>query len=242
MKPARRLRLIREIRSSFATVPSRHRAHAHVRGTLAARANSGVEICAALRERARMTSSQKPQRWKKLGARPLTQTRIFSVESVDFQHPAHAAPRDFFLIHAPDWVNVIALTPRHELVLVRQFRFGTNDLSLEIPGGVMEAGEDPVATAQRELQEETGFVGPSARLLGSVHPNPAIQTNRCHLVLVADAERRAELTWDPNEEFEILTLPVEDVYQRAYRGEITHALVLDALLLFRPVWERLRAP
>ncbi|WP_415909712.1 NUDIX hydrolase [Oleiharenicola sp. Vm1] len=188
-----------------------------------------------------MSSSEKPQRWKKLGARAIARTRIFDVQSVDFQHPAHPAPRDFFLINAPDWVNVVALTPAHEIVLVRQFRFGTNDLSLEIPGGVMEAGEDPVTAALRELAEETGFVGERARLLGSVHPNPAIQTNRCHLVFVEQARRTRELAWDPNEEFEILALPADDVYARAFRGEITHALVLDGLLLFRPLWEQLRA-
>lgn len=188
-----------------------------------------------------MNSSEKPQRWKKLGARPVAHTRIFDVESVDFQHPAHPAPRDFFVINAPDWVNVVALTPTRELVLVRQFRFGTNDISLEIPGGVIERGEDPVAAAVRELAEETGFVGTRARLLGSVHPNPAMQTNRCHLVLVEEARRTQELAWDPNEEFEILALPADEVYARAFRGEITHALVLDGLLLFRPIWEELRA-
>lgn len=187
-----------------------------------------------------MSSTEKPQRWKKLGARPVAHTRIFDVESVDFQHPAHPAPRDFFLINAPDWVNVVALTPQHEVVLVRQFRFGTNDISLEIPGGVIERGEAPIAAAVRELAEETGYVGENVRLLGSVHPNPAMQTNRCHLVLVENARRTSELAWDPNEEFEILAVPVEEVYARAYRGEITHSLVLDGLLLFRPHWERLR--
>lgn len=191
-------------------------------------------------QREEMSSSEKPQRWKKLGARAVAHTRIFDVQNVDFQHPAHQAPRDFFLINAPDWVNVVALTPQHEIVLVRQFRFGTNDISLEIPGGVMEAGEDPVTAGLRELAEETGYVG-EARLLGSVHPNPAMQTNRCHLVLVENARRTQELAWDPNEEFEILAVPADEVYARAFRGEITHALVLDGLLLFRPIWEKLRA-
>lgn len=186
-------------------------------------------------------SSTPPQRWKKLGVRQLLRTRIFEVQSADFHHPAHPAPRDFFLIAPPDWVNVVALTPQHELVLVRQFRFGTNEISLEIPGGVMEPGEDPVTTGQRELQEETGFTGTGARLLGSVHPNPAMQTNRCHLVLVEQAARTTALAWDPNEELETIVLPVDEVYARAERGEITHSLVLNGLLLFRPVWERLRA-
>ena len=181
-----------------------------------------------------------PQRWKKLGARTVAHTRIFDVQSVDYQHPHRAKAQDFSVISAPDWVNVIALTPERHLVLVRQFRYGTDDFSVEIPGGVMDAGEAAIAAGRRELQEETGFVGTKARLLGTVHPNPAMQNNRCHLVLVEDAHRSAKLDWDPDEEFEIMTRPVEEVYAMAYHGGITHAMVLDALLLFTPVWAQLK--
>src|SRR4051812_44890029 len=179
-----------------------------------------------------------PQRWKKLGTREVARTRIFTVESVDFQHPGRAQPRDFFVINAPDWVNVIALTPDGRLVLVRQFRYGSNEFSLEIPGGVIDVGEDPIAAGLRELREETGYVGRDARLLGSVRPNPAMQNNRCHLVLVLDAKQDAKLDWDPDEELEIMATPVDEVYAQAYRGDITHAMVLDALLLFAPIWEK----
>lgn len=181
-----------------------------------------------------------PQRWKKLGSREVARTRIFTVESVDFHHPGRVKPQDFFVINAPDWVNVVALTADHRLVLVRQFRYGSDEFSLEIPGGVIDPGEDPVAAGVRELQEETGYIGRKARLLGSVRPNPAMQNNRCHLVLVEDAQPSADIDWDPDEEMEIKALPVEEVYALAYGGEITHAMVLDALLLFRPVWEKRR--
>ena len=179
-------------------------------------------------------------RWQKLGARTVARTRIFDVQSVDFRHPARPRAQDFFVISAPDWVNVVALTPDRQLVLVRQFRYGTNDFSLEIPGGVMDPGEDAITAGVRELREETGYVGTNARLLGRVHPNPAMQDNRCHLVLVEEARREAGLDWDADEEFEIMTRPVDEVYQLAYAGGITHAMVLDALLLFAPVWAELR--
>lgn len=183
-----------------------------------------------------------PRRWRRLGARPVAATRIFSVENVDYQHPDRPEPRDFYVVKAPDWVNVVALTPDRQLVLVRQFRFGIDDFSLEIPGGVIDAGEDPVAAGLRELREESGYAGTRARLLGSVHPNPAMQSNRCHLVLVEDARPTEALEWDRDEEFEIFTRPVDEVYALVQAGRITHSLVLDALLLFAPHWERLKRP
>jgi ADP-ribose pyrophosphatase len=182
-----------------------------------------------------------PRRWHRLRSEPHAETRIFDVVRAIYQHPAREREQSFFVINAPDWVNVVALTPEHHLVLVRQFRYGTDDFSLEVPGGVIDPGEDPVAAGVRELREETGYVGSTPRLLGTVHPNPAMQNNRCHLVLVEGARREAELEWDPDEELEVVTRPVENVYALARNGGITHSLVLNALLLFQPHWDRLRA-
>lgn len=181
-----------------------------------------------------------PARWETLGEKSLLTTRVFGVRSVRRRHPGREVERDFVVIDPPGWVNVLALTPERHLVLVRQFRFGIDEFSLEIPGGVMESGEDPVTTGLRELQEETGYTGTGARLLGTVHPNPAIQSNRCHFVLVEQAVQSAGMAWDHDEEIAVSTAPVDEVFAWARSGRITHSLVLNALLLFQPRWDELR--
>lgn len=182
-----------------------------------------------------------PSRWEKLATETRLKTRIFDVLSVQYRHGPRDRTRDFTVINAPDWVNVVALTTDRQLVLVRQFRFGIDEFSLEVPGGVIESGEDPVVAGMRELLEETGYSGTDARLLGSVHPNPAIQSNHCHLVLVENVRKTHELDWDDDEEIHVLTQPVDDVLALARSGGIKHALVLNALFLFEPHWRALQA-
>jgi len=181
-----------------------------------------------------------PARWEKTGQSLHASCQLFDVLHARYRHPGRGRERDFVVMTAPDWVNVIALTADLQLILVRQFRFGIDDFSLEIPGGVMERGEDPLGAGQRELREETGYTGENARLLGRVHPNPAIMSNYCNLVLVENVRRTAELAWDHDEEIEVIAAPVDDVYGWARSGRISHALVLDALFLFAPELERLR--
>lgn len=180
----------------------------------------------------------KPARWQKLGETVLAPTRIFDLRTARYRHPVRETERDFYVVHSRDWVNVLAVTTEGHLVLVNQFRFGIDQFSLEIPGGVIDSGEDPVAAGLRELREETGYVGSSARLIGAVHPNPAIMSNRCHLVLVENCRREAELEWDTDEEIEVLTAPIAQVYAWALEGKIVHSLVLDALFFFQPLRAR----
>lgn len=186
-------------------------------------------------------SAEGPSRWEKLDHTILAKTRVFDLQSVRYRHPQRGTERDFVVMRPPGWVNVVALTTDHQLVLVRQFRFGVDDFTIEIPGGLMDADESPVETGVRELREETGFVGADAVLLGTVQPNPAIQSNLSHVVLITGAQRSSETEWDADEEIEILTRPVDEVMAVARRGEIAHSLVLSALFLFEPRWRELKS-
>lgn len=136
---------------------------------------------------------------------------------------------DFHVIESPDWVNIIPITPEGEVVLVRQFRHGIGDVTLEVPGGMMD-GEDPspLAAARREMQEETGYDSDDVIALGSIHPNPAIQNNRCHSFLARGVTWKFEPRFDGTEETEVERVPLARIPELIRTGVITHALVVVA--------------
>ncbi|WP_442889463.1 NUDIX hydrolase [Congregicoccus parvus] len=170
--------------------------------------------------------------WRTLAVEMAGDHRIFRVHRKRCLHPGRGSESTFVVLDAPDWVNVVAVTKAGDIVLVRQFRYGTEDFSLEVPGGVMEPGEDPIEAARRELAEETGFVGGEARVLGWVHPNPAIQNNRCHLVCIEGVAAGPDLAWDEHEEIEVSLVPRAAAIELARTGRITHALAVNAVLLY----------
>jgi ADP-ribose pyrophosphatase len=138
-------------------------------------------------------------------------------------------PRDIFVFDCPDWCNVVAETPEGEIILVWQYRFGTDAVSLEIPGGVIDPGEDPKAAALRELTEETGYVATSIELLSVVEPNPALQGNKCFTYLARGATLTGQTAFDDLEDLEVTLINQKDLPSLLDSGDITHALVISAL-------------
>lgn len=176
-----------------------------------------------------MNVNKIPKKWELIEDRLHAKCRIFEVRSQRFRHPKDGREGDFYVLNTSDWVNVLAITPAEEIVMVRQFRYGSRELSLETPGGVIEKGEDPVVAGLRELREETGFAGKSARLLSECRPNSAILSNRCHFVLAENVKKVAEVDFDPNEEIETVLVPIAEISDRVRSGEISHSLALNAL-------------
>jgi 8-oxo-dGTP pyrophosphatase MutT (NUDIX family) len=104
----------------------------------------------------------------------LLDCRIFDVSAAE-RESADGKRGTFYLIDAPDWAGVIPVVDTDEgrkFVMIRQFRHGTNHCSIEVPGGIIDDGEDPVIAVHRELLEETGYAAEMILPLGTLSPNP----------------------------------------------------------------------
>lgn len=172
--------------------------------------------------------------WERLGDESLLRYKVFHVRKSRRRSPRTGADIGFFLIDTADWVTVVALTTADEIVLVRQFRQGSERVAFEIPGGLIDPHEtDPAVAAARELREETGYEAARLELLGEMNPNPAMFSNRCHVFLATGCRRVGGLAMDPGEDIEVVTVPLAELDERIRRGEIEHAVVLGSLALWR---------
>lgn len=175
-----------------------------------------------------MAPSGRIKRWRTLREGALDDRGVFSFQEIERLSPRTDRVGNYKVLRIAPWVNVIALTPAREVVLVEQYRHGIDDITFEIPGGLVEPGEEHATGAARELEEETGYRGSEPILLGTVHPNPAIQDNICSTWLVNDALPSGEQCFDEGEDIAVTTVPLSDIPAWFADGRITHSLVVAA--------------
>ena len=159
-------------------------------------------------------------------------TNIFKVLKRGMKLESENLEAEFAILDCPDWINVVALTPENEIVLVEQHRYGIEKPTLELAGGVCDPGEEPLETSQRELLEETGYSSEEWIYLGNVSANPAMQNNYVHTYLALNCKETHDQELDGNERINVHVMPVVKFLDMVGRGEIEHALVVAAVAKF----------
>jgi ADP-ribose pyrophosphatase len=171
--------------------------------------------------------------WEKLGSKAAGDFRIFTIRSEKKRSPRTQKDHDFYVIDSVNWVNVVALTSKDELIMVEQYRHGSETVELEIPGGMMDSIDaSPEATAIRELKEETGYAGEGGRIIGEVFPNPAIMSNTCYTVLIENCQCEHAVEFDQGEDLITRLVPAQEIPALVRQGKIKHSLVVAALYAF----------
>jgi 8-oxo-dGTP pyrophosphatase MutT (NUDIX family) len=127
------------------------------------------------------------------------------------------------------WAVVLALTKNQEVVLVRQYRHGTQDFVWEFPGGVVDDDENPMDGGRRELSEETGYTASNLIEVGKFYPNPALQTNTMYGYLAYDAEKTEVQKLDEAEDIEVHLVSLDELIAMTKRGEFLNGLQVAVL-------------
>ncbi len=170
-------------------------------------------------------------RWRRLSSEIVHDAGIFQLRRDKYTHmgrPTHP----FYVLETRTWINVVPITVGGEVVLVHQYRHGIGEVTLEVPGGVVDPDEEPSAAAVRELLEETGYRGDPPVLIGNVSSNPAILTNRTHSYLISNLRRVAEPSPDEHEDLLVELVPENEIPGLIESGAIHHSLSVLALSLY----------
>lgn len=180
-------------------------------------------------------SPARPRPWALVSSKINTETNIFTLRTDLAESPRTGKVHPFHILESPDWVNIVAFTPEQRILLIRQFRFGTGEVTLEIPGGLIEPDDTPHSAALRELREETGYVPgtregrPLIRQIGRIRPNPAFMNNTCYTFLVEEAVEEGSQNQDPAEDISVELHPMGDIPHLIKSGQIDHGIALNAL-------------
>ena len=175
--------------------------------------------------------------WQRKKTYRLQRTRILDLFQASDQSPYSGKTHDFVYIDAPDWVNMVPITSEDEVVLIRQYRHGSQCVTLEIPGGMVDPGEEPLRAAARECQEETGFAAGSVHSLGRLNPNPALFNNSLHTFYGRVSPGGFSSHASETEHTGVELVPIEGIRSLLLDGTIDHSLVCATLWRFLDRWQ-----
>jgi 8-oxo-dGTP pyrophosphatase MutT (NUDIX family) len=172
------------------------------------------------------------KKWKRLSSEVGPDLKLFRARWDEMQNPRNEKSHKMIVLQSKDAVNVVAVSPQKTIIFVRQYRFGIEDFTLELPGGLLNHDEEVEPAAKRELREETGYVSDRWEKLGGIASNPVFMDSYIFHYLAENAQARFELELDEGEDVEIVEIPVEKVKKMLNAGEFLHPHTVNALVLY----------
>ena len=170
--------------------------------------------------------------WKRIRSQHAQSFRVFSIRTDKTISPRTGIEHNFYVIESRDWVNIIPLTDDQQVVMIRQYRHGSREVTLEIPGGLADPGDTPKKAAARELLEETGYQAKKWTKIGIVNPNPALFNNHCYTFLAQDIKKVAVPTPDQTEDIEVVLISLKKIPGLILKGKLDHAMVITAFTYY----------
>jgi 8-oxo-dGTP pyrophosphatase MutT (NUDIX family) len=172
--------------------------------------------------------------WTEENRREMYRSNILAVQNTQCRSPKGVA-RTFTVIDCADWAIIVPVAESKaglQYLMVRQWRHGSRELSVEFPGGVIEAGESPETGAARELEEETAYRAGHLTKLGTMSPNPAIMSNRVHFYLAEDLTPLPRQNLDEDEFVDTELIGEKELLSRMGKPPYINALSASALGLY----------
>lgn len=174
-------------------------------------------------------------KWKTLESKELLATKFFKLRVERCEIGDGRTMPDYYILDFANWVNIVPLTEEGHVILIEQYRHASGKVQLEIPGGMVDRGEEPQRSALRELEEETGYVPTEIVLAGSHYPNPATQNNQMFTYVAFGCRKEKAPNLDEFEDIRVITKTVPELLELVKSGEIQHSLILASIFKALPL-------
>ena len=173
------------------------------------------------------------ERWSLKDRREVFKDRVLKVEHRDYHYTKNDETGTFTVLSMKNWATIVPMTKEGNLVIVKQFRVATGEVTYEFPGGALEEGETTEYGAKRELEEETGYTSDCFTPLSVMRPNPAFMDNFCYVFLAENCEKKFELNLDPFEDIEPMEVTLKEFEEMIKDGRVNHSVILAAYGAFK---------
>lgn len=174
------------------------------------------------------------EKWKTLSSNVVFNHRWYRLRQDQVILPNGRTVNDYFVSLRPDIATILPITPKGEVVLVRQYRHGIGEILLELPAGTFETGEEPLAVAKRELAEETGYISDRWQKIATLYSDPVKQNNRTHLFRAEAVQLVKAQQLDTTEDIEVVLKPIAEIPSLVASGEICVSGSISAIALGLP--------